>query len=344
MKYRSSIFSSESLAVSEIPRDWLATLALTLFLLVAAEATARVLLAPLGDHLWAYDSPSMAKSFEWYRERAASGEPPTVLAIGDSTGQRNFDASVFASAAAIDSVYSLALAGNFPRSLRSNTLPLLDVESVPEVVLLFQWPGSLRDDPRTDQIEAGMVSSILEAQLDGRLMISDFLYLTRLFRSRSHIIDYWLRDKPLLRPAPNGGFSPFTPESAARIEADPDATLDESESFSPARRQVVENLVDVAARRDFLLVAVVGPYRTGTEYVFGARHLDWLLELEQQSCGHLVALDVRDLQLLEHSDFRDNHHLYASGAEKFSGFLGDQVGQIRKAAARNSKECSGRFP
>jgi hypothetical protein len=161
-------------------------------------------------------------------------------------------------------------------------------------------------------------------------MISDFLYVTRLFRARSHIVDYWLRDEPLLRPAPNGGFRPFDPEKVARIKADPDAALDETDKFSQARRQVIEELVDIAERRDFLLVAIVGPYRTGVDYIFGARHLDWLLALQRQACGHFLALDVRELPQLERSDFRDNHHLYASGAEKLSGLIGDEIRRIRQ--------------
>lgn len=337
MKSLSSIFSFDSLRNVSLPRDWWATLGLLTVLLFSAELIARSLLAPIGDHLWAYDSEALSRSYEWYRERASEGDTPTIVAVGDSTGARNFSPAAFRESSGTESVYSLARAGNFPRALRSNTLPLLESGEPPELVILFQWPGSLRDDPRVDQIEAGAVSSILEARQSGRFMVTDYLHVTRLFRSRQYLVGYWLRDETLIRPASNDGFHPLI--RPAEFELRPVYIADESVVFSKARRDVIRDLVEIAKSRDFVVVAVVGPYRVGNGYPTGNAHLEWLQELNRSNCENLVVLDVRTGIDIPADQYQGNHHLYKAGAELFSAQLGPGIAQILEQKRDDSLTC-----
>lgn len=315
---------------------------LLLVLLIAAEVCARFVLAPIGNYLWAYDSTALSRSFEWYRQQAVNDSAPRVVAIGDSTGARNFDPASFAEASEIDSVYSLARAANFPRAMRSNTLPLLDLKSVPEAVILMQSPDSLRDDPRTDQIEAGMISSILEARADERFVITDYLHVTRLYRARSYLLDYWVRDEPLIRPARNSGFSPFAAPTDGTDDRERQAgPLDELFRFSNSRREVTKTLLNIAEARQFIVVAAVGPYLYGTRYAVANEHLAWLRALEQEHCETLVVLDMRVMPDVAPEAFKDNHHLYEDGAKTVSRALGATVRDILSQEIGDRGTCSG---
>jgi len=322
-----------------MPRDWWATIGLLCLILASAEIGARVLLKPVGDNLWAYESTAQSRSFEWYRHLATSGSTPDIVAIGDSTGARNFDPATFGRAAAVDNVYSLARAGNFPRALRSDTLPLLDAGKAPEIVILMQWPGSLRDDPRVDQIEAGAVSPILEARMRGRVLITDYLYVTRLFPARAYLASYWLRGQELLSAPSGNGFSPFDRETDALPQTRVAGPPQETPVFSEARRDVIRELVAMAQERNFTVVAVVGPFRVGTAYEVANRHLDWLLGLQANNCQNLVVADFRDMPELGKDQFRDNHHLFRDGAEVFSQRLGDFVAALRKEKPGRRNAC-----
>jgi len=309
-------------------------------ILVSAEIGARILMAPIGDHLWAYESEALSRSFEWYRQLTQTGRTPDAVAIGDSTGARNFDPAEFARASSLPNVYSLARAGNFPRALLGNTLPLLDQENVPGIVILLQWPGSLRDDPRIAQIEAGAVSSILDARRTGKFMITDYLHVTRLFPARSYLRSYWLRDDPLLRPPANGGFSPFErPPGSSETTSAPFPVPSESAVFSAERRDVVRELVALAQRRHFTLLAIVGPFRSGKQNEVANRHLEWLRELEANACENLVVVDFREIDGLEPQHFKDDHHLYRDGAAIFSNRLGMLVSDIRRASSGERASC-----
>lgn len=342
MKFPSSIFSSEQLSRLDIPRDWWASMALLAGLLVLAELAARVLLAPVGENLWTYGSGTDPSRFEWFRVLSEEDRSPTVLVIGDSTGARNVDPVTLAEAASIDSVYSLAYPGNFPRALRSNTLPLLDTSNTPEIVVLFQWPGSLRDDPRVDQIEAGAVSPILEARSSGRFLVSELLYVTRLFPARRYVLDHWLRGKTLIHPPDSNGFVPLQrPAEARRQTADTAPAPADSGPFSETRRGVIRELVALAIEHDFLLVTIVGPFRSGNRYQLANRHLEWLHDQERASCSNLLVMDLRQMPGIGPDLFKDNHHLYEDGALAFSAALGRRIASIREHSLPERPGCTG---
>jgi hypothetical protein len=322
-----------------IPRDWWASLVLVIALVGLAELTARFLLAPIGDYLWAYESTAQSRSFEWYRVQARNGNPPDVVVIGDSTGSRNLDPASFGAAAGVEEVVNLARPGNFPRAMLSNTLPLLDQENVPDFVVLMQWPESLRDDPRTDQIEAGAVSPVLEAKLEGRLIPTDITYLARLFPARQYLVDHWIRRRPLLRPARNDGFFPLDPEETPVVRANPQLPDGVEPSYSSSRRQVIVELLDLARERGFAVIIPAGPYRTGSSYAYGNYHYDWLLEQQAAYCGILFLLDYRNLTDIPYEKFKDNHHLYETGAIEWSARFGEDVRTLIDQGAELRNRC-----
>ncbi len=341
MKFPLSIFNFEQKIEPEIPRHWWASIGLLIGILVLAETSARVLLQPVGDNLWAYNPPSLATPFEWYRHLTEENMTPTVLAIGDSTGARNFDPDSFVAASSIENTYSLARRGNFPLALRSNTIPLLDSVNSPDIVILFQWPGSLLASPRVDKIEAGAVSPILEARRTGRFIITDHIYLTRMYRARTFLVNYWLRGKSLLRPPASNGFAPLSrPETETRADRPADSAVQQPVDFSEERRAVISRLSNLAEERQFLLVVVIGPYRSGERYQVGNRHLEWLRELQKAECENLVVMDLRDL-LGDHPEFfKDNHHLYEDGAAYFSTRLGERIGQLHSQFLSGRNMCA----
>ena len=333
MKFLSSIFSSETLRSVEFPAHWKASMVLLVVLLLGAELAARALLAPVGDYLWAYPPASSPDTFEWYRALATTKRTPRVVAIGDSTGARNFNPEAFSSTSRIGSAYSLARAGNFPLALRSNTLPLLEVGKPPEVVLLFQWAGSFRDDPRVRQIEQGSLSAVLEARRNGETPVTDYVYLSRLYPARKFLWRHWVRGEPLITPTPYGSFGPLRRRDNDESEAVGIVTAPANEIvFAEARRDVVRTLLRTARDRGFLVVAVVGPQVRPDDDLVTRRHLAWLGELEATACGEFAVLDVRVTPYLDESQFKDNNHLYEEGANQFSARLGELVGEISSRA------------
>lgn len=321
MKFLSSIFSFETLKAVDLPGHWRASIGLLLLLLVSAELAARILMAPVGEHLWAYSPTASSGSFEWYRHLATSGRTPEVIVIGDSTGARNFDPEAFAAHTEFDDVYSLARAGNFPLALRSNTLPLLEVGDPPNVVLLLQSAGSFRDDPRVGQIERGALSPILEARRDGRRVVTDYLYVARLFPARSLLRRYWIHRQPLLIPYGVGSFSPFEKSDQIANTAATRFPAIEDVKFSAERREVILELIEIAREREIPLIAVIGPQRDLGEDTVTALHLQWLRELEAATCGDIAVLDLRNAPYVEFADYKDNIHLYSDGAAIFSAHL-----------------------
>lgn len=342
MKFPLSIFNFRQKVEPEIPWHWWASIGLLVGIFVLAEASARILMQPVGDNLWAYNPPSLSRPFEWYRHLTEENMTPAVVAIGDSTGARNFDPESFAAASAIENTYNLAHPGNFPLALRSNTLPLLDSDHTPDIVILFQWSGSLLDSPRVDALEAGAMSPILEARRNGSFTITDYIYLTRIYRARSFLVDYWLRGKTLLQPPDDKGFAPLSrPEGEAKTDRPTDSSVQPQFDFSEERRDVIKRLSDLAEERGFLLVVIVGPYRSGDRYQDGGGlHLAWLRELEMIECRNMVVMDLTSLLGNHPEFFKGNHHLYEEGAKYFSARLGEPIAQLRERFLSAGNMCA----
>jgi hypothetical protein len=343
MKSLSSIFSFDTAKAVELPGHWRASIVLLIVLLIGAELFARVVMAPLGEHLWAYSPTASSHTFEWYRHLATSGRTPDVIAIGDSTGARNFDPAAFAAHSEFDDVYSLARAGNFPLALRSNTLPLLEVGDPPDLVVLLQSAGSFRDDSRVSRIERGAMSPILSARRDGKPLVVDYLHVTRLYPARSLLRLHWVKGQALPIPSATGSFSPFRRTDGQTPEALPTAfPISQGVKFSAERRRVIVELIEIARARDFPVIAVIGPQRQANGDVVTDLHLAWLRELAASECDRFTVLDLRDAPFIDMAEFKDNNHLYADGAARFSAHLAAVIQRelMPLPAARSQSRCS----
>ena len=146
--------------------------------------------------------------------------------------------------------------------MRGNTLPLLEVGQAPDIVLVFQWAGSFRDDPRVEQIERGSMSPVLEARRAGRWLVTDHLYVSRLYPARQFLVRHWVAGEPLLSPAGFGGFAPLNKASGEAVDNKITGSPADSDFvFSEERREVMHELMRIARERGFQVVIVMGPQR-----------------------------------------------------------------------------------
>lgn len=88
-KYRSSIFSSDTLKLASVPKTWFYSLLLSATIVLLCELAAQSLLEPTG-RFPDYWNREAAIKFEWYRRVVQAGQTPDVLIIGDSTAARNY--------------------------------------------------------------------------------------------------------------------------------------------------------------------------------------------------------------------------------------------------------------
>ena len=104
---------------------------------------------------------------------------------------------------------------------------------------------------------------------------------------------------------------------------------------------MIRELIALAKKHDFLLVAIVGPFRSGDKYLLANRHLEWLRDQERESCDNLLVMDLREMPGIGPESFKDNHHLYADGAQVFSAALGQRIATIRHHSLPERSGCAG---
>ena len=318
---RSSIFSFDTARPRSIPGSWWATLGLTAGLLAAAELTARVALAPMGDRLWGYWDEAAAQKFEWYRTRVGQGHAPAILVVGDSTGARNVDVAALGSAAGGLDVYSLAAPANFPLAFRVSTLPLLRMDPRPDHVLLVQLPHSYTDAAEVVENERGILTSAVARQERGEILATDYLHLARLYPARRLLARYWVHGAVLVQEPPCGGFMPLDSTSAG-----PDRARDGTSavpSFSPERRAVLLELAALTRARRQNLVVVLPPLRERPLPPVLEAHRDWLLQ--NASVHGFAVWDYSQASFLPDDLFKDNTHLSPEGAARLGAALGARL-------------------
>ena len=105
---------------------------------------------------------------------------------------------------------------------------------------------------------------------------------------------------------------------------------------------MILELLEVARRREFPVIAVVGPQRESSGDVVTDLHLRWLSGLAAAGCGELGVLDMRNAPYVESGEYRDNSHLYSKGAAKFSARLATVIEDELKylQAERSRSTCS----
>jgi len=324
----SSIFSFETLHLSSVPRHWWRSLALAGVLLIAAEAAARILLAPVGEHLWTYWDADAVDRFEWYRTLAASGNPPDVVFIGDSTAARNIDPAEFSAAAGGLTAYNMGWPANFPLALAANTFELLETGTPPRYVVLVNVPTSYFEDPRVRKLERSVLNSVIGQRHRGEWVAADWLYLARLYPARHYLLAHWLRSARLHAPPARSGFMPHVHESSPNSPSvrRPQSNCAPLPPASQERRATVRELAALARRTGFRLLVLLPPVHGERLRKATEAHARWL--------SHLA--EVEDIQILDFSrshgmtadDFKDAVHLWHDSASRFSRLLGNHFSRL----------------
>lgn len=331
---RSSIFSFNTLQTGSIPAAWVGSIVIALTVLLGLEIAARVLLAPLGNHVWGYWSDEAANKFEWYRQEATIGQGFDVVVIGDSTGARNFSPEAFDAALPGVRSYNLAWPANFPLAMQATTVPLLADSRPPEFLILLQNPEAYADQPRVIEFEAGILSSPVGKRGQHQLVTADHLYLARLYRAR-HLLARHLRGtgETVSRPA-HSGFMPLIPkaEGSPRATSLPEITA--PMPHTTLRRETVLELARLATDRGMSLIVVLPPVNETPPPEDFRIHKVWL-----DTVADPYGFSVWDLSApaeLEDHHFFDKLHLYKDGALLFSRLMGERFQAFTQGSTRQT--------
>jgi hypothetical protein len=154
-------------------------------------------LSPIGGFAWGYWSTDAINKFEWYRHLSQENLVPKVVAVGDSTGARNFYPKYFTDSAGVSS-YNLAWPSNFPLAFHATTLPLMENDARPLHVLLFQIPFSFIDNAKIARFENSILSSPIAQKYIKKYLISDYIYLSRITKARLLLKRYWIDKKKII--------------------------------------------------------------------------------------------------------------------------------------------------
>jgi hypothetical protein len=329
-RFRSSIFSFDTLRAGTVPAGWLASVSLAVVLVIAAELVARMLLAPLGGFAWAYWSDEAAVKYESYRRMAAAGAAPDVVVIGDSTAARDFDPVQFERAAGGLSAYNLGWPGNFALALYESVAPLF-IESGsddPRIVVLMQAYVSYTQRPVVQRFERPILNSWVVRNRQDPTALDQRIALLRLYPAARKLKRYWLDgDASFLNAVPkNGGFMPKGGSGGPELgSADgQDATTGAVDVFDPERRATLDGWAAIAKARGFDLLVIVPPWRERPAPAGLPEHVAWLRD---RAADHDVAvLDLSGLPVISDREFRDAGHLSPDGAGKLSRLLGRAFG------------------
>jgi len=329
----SSIFSSDSVRGVRAPRAWVVSWVAALALVLAVEGVARVLLEPVGDHVWIYWDDESAAKFGWYREQIDAGETPPVLIIGDSTGAMNLDPLGFEKSGAPD-VYVLACPANYPKALQINTLPLLERAPAPKVVIVSQSPWGFVNSRHVERHELTTTPTILLRHAKDEFVVTDHVYLSRLYPARQFLARHWLGGLPVIARPPHDGFEglpaprdriPY--EQLAPIELRPGMPRS---GFDRQRLAPLSQLRDLAVRKEFRMIVTVGPFRSDASDDEGFDELvalqrEAILRLRDGAPDHVELWDLTGLDLLDDDDFNDPTHLSLEAAFDLGRHLGQRL-------------------
>ncbi len=335
-KSHSSIFSFDTVKIESFPKRFWYSILLCVICLAILETISRILLAPIGNFAWRYWAPEAIDKFEWYREISNNGNTPDVLVIGDSTAARNFDPASFFETTAKRS-YNMAWPANFPRALRVTTYPLLQRGSPPHAVILIQNPGSYIDTPRIIRFENSILSSQIAKSYTQSYLISDFVYLARLYEARNLLKRHWIDNKKVVSEPAFLGFMPARGPGTKAVTAKKKETVNTYElvEFSLERLETFRELAALLKKREILLIVVIPPTNLSRIPPVFKKYKKWL---QTQSLEFSFALwDYSSSDFLEAEHFYDKGHLNESGAHIFSSEIGRRYKKASSQKNRNEE-------
>lgn len=320
---RSSIFSFETLRTDGLlPRTKLIALTIVLLMLVTAEGLARIALRPTGDY-WEYWNKESADKFLWYRHKNSASTAADIVIIGDSTAARDFIPSEFSQACNGKTAFNLGWPANFPLAMEQTTLPLLDLPyRAPDTVICSISPKAFTGHPLNRAFETPILASAFARHQRGETLVSDYVYLTRLYSARE-FASGWFSGEGLFEPPKDGGAMPLKGQEESGHRPATKGDLFDKTGFERKRLEVIDRLAEIARYRNFQLVFVIPP-----------RTFEHRSELEEKFIGILSekaadygfqVWDVRRLPPLEAKHFFDPGHLNRTGAELYSQTLAGRL-------------------
>ena len=289
----------------------------------AAEIVARGLLAPLGGYARPYWEDGAAAKFEAYRHLAASGVPPDVVVVGDSTAARDFDPREFATTAAGLDAYNLGWPGNFALSLYASTAPLFVEDNAvdPKAIVLMQAFSAYTNRPTVSGFERPIMNSWMVRYRRDPTTLDQRIALLRIYPAIRHLKRYWVDgDRAFLSAVPASlGYMPKT-GAGLPAEAAGEAGPREPDVFEPERLATLDKWAEIARVRGIELIVVVPPRRSDSNPRTLADYVAWL---KARTAEHRVTvLDFVSMRLVPDEGFRDAGHLNKDGASRFSRLLG----------------------
>jgi hypothetical protein len=299
--------------------------ALVLCLVAGAELAARSALEPIGDY-WSYWTPAAAAKFEAYRSSVRRGAPPHVLVVGDSTGARDFDPAPLARVTG-RTAFNLAWPANFPLAFKACTLPLLENQARPDVVIASFIPSGFLDSSSARRFEQAILESSYCRRQRAQISASDYFYLARMRASLPFLHSWWTGTS--LPQVKNRGFMPLAGNDDA-----PDVPTVMA-GFEDRRFAAIEALYEAGRQFHFSVIVVIPPRRDPTGDL---RRAEGKYVERLQHCG-FEYIDYREPAFLQAGDFHDRNHLNAHGAERLSAALAEELTRRGDAAYRVADAC-----
>ena len=318
-KFRSSIFSFNTLKLKSIPTNWFFSIFIFILIFIAIEIFSRILLFPLGEFSWGYWDAEAINKFEWYRHLASSNKVPEVVAVGDSTGARDFYPKYFSGNTGVSS-YNLAWPANFPLAFNATTLPLLENGARPKYVLLFQSPSSFIDKERVIRFENSILSSPIAQRYTNKYLVSDYIYLSRIYRARFLIKKYWIDKAEIISQPKNLGLMALSgKENKQKQENYENREEINTSNLSFQRLQSFLTIAKTLKIRGINLVVILPPYHNFIPETF-EKYSYWLKS--QAKTLNFLIWDYSNCDFLKDNHFWDPGHLNIDGAKIFSTEIG----------------------
>mgnify|MGYP007059407576 FL=1 len=194
-KFHLSIFSFDTLRISRWPRQELNAVACAILIVVLAETGARHLGNQGVLDGWNYWGNSVAEKYLSYEALAEQGSLPPVIVAGDSTvaygvSPPDFDRQLGQN----KSAFNFGILGNFPPAFDQSftDLVLRNATHNPEKLVVMFARGAFVTTSGHRRTEAAITESPILRTARGEFVPANYIYLMRLWKSRSRVRDWLL--------------------------------------------------------------------------------------------------------------------------------------------------------
>ncbi|WP_286820617.1 hypothetical protein [Desulfobacter sp. UBA2225] len=192
----------------------------------------------------------------------------------------------------------------------------------PNTLILIQNPRSYIDSQKVVRFENSILSSQIAKRYSKDRLVSDYVYLSRLYAARVLLKKYWINHERILSEPKMAGFMPAETGSKSKVENSEEEQMDvnETKDFSKERLECFLQLAEITENRGIHLIVVLPPINSGKTPVLYRKYLDWLQS--EQSDYEFTIWDLSHPVFLKKKHFWDESHLNELGAKVFSLELG----------------------